>query len=212
MQIIGKDQGLKLLGVLFMVVDHVGAILLPEFVFLRVIGRLSFPIFAYECAKGAVFSRNIPKYMARLALFSLVSQFPYYLCFGYGNLNIGFTLLYGVICCDLWGKSGKYRLFSVMFFAASFWMPFLNYGAYGIAAIFLFYIFYNDKIYASIAFLTATFVYSYSKGIYVQLFAAFSLVPVYLVNILSVKLPKYFFYVFYPAHLFVIYGIKLLIT
>ena len=36
---------LKFIALVVMLIDHIGAKLLPQFFFLRIIGRLSFPIF-----------------------------------------------------------------------------------------------------------------------------------------------------------------------
>jgi hypothetical protein len=49
---------LKLLGCVFMLIDHVGLILLPDLLILRVIGRLAYPIFAYFIAEGCRYTRN----------------------------------------------------------------------------------------------------------------------------------------------------------
>ena len=49
---------LKIIGCIFMVIDHVGAILLPDMEILRIIGRLSYPIFAYFLAEGCRYTRN----------------------------------------------------------------------------------------------------------------------------------------------------------
>ena len=49
---------LKIIACILMVIDHVGVILLPEVEILRVIGRLSYPIFAYFLAEGCRYTRN----------------------------------------------------------------------------------------------------------------------------------------------------------
>ncbi|WP_442942063.1 TraX family protein [Nostoc sp.] len=43
---------IKILAAVFMVMDHVCYLLMPEFVILHFIGRLSFPLFAWLLAKG----------------------------------------------------------------------------------------------------------------------------------------------------------------
>ncbi len=52
---------LKLLAALTMTVDHVGAYLLSEVTVLRYIGRLAFPLFAYFIAEGCRYTRHKPK-------------------------------------------------------------------------------------------------------------------------------------------------------
>ncbi|MEG2144984.1 MAG: TraX family protein, partial [Oscillospiraceae bacterium] len=47
-----NGTNLKLLAILLMTVDHVGAILFPEIGALRIIGRLAFPIFAFLICEG----------------------------------------------------------------------------------------------------------------------------------------------------------------
>ena len=49
---------LKLLAAVTMVVDHIGAYLLPNVIILRIIGRLSFPLFAFFIAEGCRYTRN----------------------------------------------------------------------------------------------------------------------------------------------------------
>lgn len=52
---------LKIIACIFMVIDHIGVILLPDVELLRVIGRLSYPIFAYFLAEGCRYTRNKTK-------------------------------------------------------------------------------------------------------------------------------------------------------
>ena len=53
---------LKIIAMLTMLVDHIGVQLFPECIILRIIGRLSLPIFAYMIAEGCLHTRNRPKY------------------------------------------------------------------------------------------------------------------------------------------------------
>ena len=68
---------LKLLAIVIMLVDHIGAVLFPNCTTLRVIGRAAFPIFCYTLAAGCCYSRSLGKYALRLAAAALVSQ-PFY--------------------------------------------------------------------------------------------------------------------------------------
>ena len=52
---------LKIIACILMVIDHIGVILLPHLLILRVIGRLSYPIFAYLLAEGCRYTRNKKK-------------------------------------------------------------------------------------------------------------------------------------------------------
>lgn len=49
---------LKLLALIAMTCDHVGLQLLPQFIILRIIGRLAAPLFAYMIAEGCRYTHN----------------------------------------------------------------------------------------------------------------------------------------------------------
>ena len=49
---------LKIIACVTMVIDHVGAYIFTDLVILRIIGRLSFPIFAYFIAEGCRYTRH----------------------------------------------------------------------------------------------------------------------------------------------------------
>lgn len=89
---------LKVIAVLTMTIDHVGVILFPEFLLLRVVGRIAIPLFCYLLVLGVERTRNHRDYLVRLCSFGVVSQIPYFLAFGIGpfeQLNILFTLFFG---------------------------------------------------------------------------------------------------------------------
>ena len=60
-----------------MTCDHVGYLLFPEAVFLRYIGRLALPIFAYFIAEGCQHTRSKSKYLLQISALAVVCQLFY---------------------------------------------------------------------------------------------------------------------------------------
>ena len=91
---------LKLLAMVLMLVDHIGMVLLPGHRWLRIVGRLAMPIFAFCVAEGFTHTRDRKRYCLRLALFGLLSEFPFDLALmgkaGWAHQNIMFTFLLAV--------------------------------------------------------------------------------------------------------------------
>lgn len=85
---------IKLLALFFMILDHLGASIFPEIVELRVLGRISFPLFAWGIVLGAGYTKNIWIYLLRVLVLAFISQ-PIYnivLEHSWNHLNILFTL------------------------------------------------------------------------------------------------------------------------
>ena len=61
-----SGNALKLIAAFCMVVDHVGVILLPHLLILRIIGRLAFPIFAFMIAEGCRYTKSKVRYLLTL--------------------------------------------------------------------------------------------------------------------------------------------------
>ena len=94
-----SQEGLKLLACIAMLIDHIGyALVYPMYqqvsilngnaigaarmlntvyLFLRCIGRLSLPIFAFLLVEGFRHTRNRKKYALRLAIGAILSEIPY---------------------------------------------------------------------------------------------------------------------------------------
>ena len=94
-----SNNQLKILALITMTADHVGLQLLPQYEILRIIGRLSFPIFAYMIAEGCRYTKHRKKYLTTLAAMALVFQLVYFFAMGslYQGLFVTFTLSVSLI-------------------------------------------------------------------------------------------------------------------
>lgn len=96
-----RNDALKVIALLTMLIDHVGYLFFPEEMLFRTIGRIAFPIFAYQIALGFKKTSSRKNYAKRLFLFSVISQIPYCwfnpeLYFDFSTLNIMFTFLISI--------------------------------------------------------------------------------------------------------------------
>ena len=220
---------LKLIAVVSMLVDHVGGAFFPEAGLFRWAGRLAFPIFCYCMTVGLLYTRDVKRYLARLAVFALISQPFYVLAFhphdwtadrNWMNWNIFFTLFLSLLA--MYGfKERKWWLFLGALFAVSWWN--FDYSGTGIQLMLIFFLCRNHpKIGALLYVLT------YLPGLWTgcpedprcltlggltvdwSFFAVFAAPLIFIPTRSGVKIPKWFFYAFYPAHLAVIAAIRLL--
>ncbi len=65
---------IKFLAAALMLIDHVGAILFPEVLLLRAIGRPGMPLFAFMYAEGARYTKSKLRYFLSIAALALVCQ------------------------------------------------------------------------------------------------------------------------------------------
>ena len=72
---------LKVIACLTMLIDHVGYTFFPQHLWLRAIGRIAFPLFAWYVARGFARTRNRGRYLSRLVVWGLLSQLPFALLF-----------------------------------------------------------------------------------------------------------------------------------
>lgn len=193
---------IKLVAMLAMLLDHIGAFLIPWEI-LRIIGRLSFPLFAYQLGIGYSATSSKKKYLIRLIGFGIVSQVPFALLAGHFIMNILFSLALGIVA--IWSLENRKFILVVPIIFLSF---FVEYGLYGLITILIFY-FLKDKIRQFGFFALATFIYGFYYQAWNQIYAIFSLFFIGMPKV-KINIPKNLFYFFYPLHLVVIYLIKTL--
>lgn len=214
---------LKIIALISMSFDHFGTAYFKAFTLFNVLGRIAFPIFAFQIASGYRYTKNIKKYMIKLFCFAIISQIPFSLFLNkfysrdYG-LNVFFTLLLGLCSIYIFDYLKKYNnkslnligIFIVFFIGILASMLSTDYGMFGVFTIFLFHIFYDKKLYMSISYIFLCFIYCY-KYLFVtqyQLVPLFTMIPLLLILLYNEKQgPKlrYFLYIFYPIHLLALY-------
>jgi len=222
---------LRVIALVCMFCDHLGRIVLPDQVWLTFLGRMAFPIFAFQIADGYQHTRSKIKYALRLLLFAVLAEIPFDLMaygapFYWGHQNVIWTLLLGFVCICLAenlttnlkyaaARSLIYFGLSLFFFIAGT-MLYADYIGLGVLQVFIFYL-CRDLRSIPIA-LVGTILLNYigsgepylslaGAQIPSQLLAVLSLIPIYLYNGKQGYRSKgwtWFCYAFYPAHLLVL--------
>ena len=232
---------IKILAAIFMVIDHIGVVFGMEDGILRILGRISMPLFAFMISEGAKYTRNKAKYLGMIAGMATVCQLVYffvlkdtYMCI-LVTFSISITLIY---CVDFikWSFLSEKRnivwqiLSSTLFLCLVALTYYLNtvimidYGFYGIMM----------PVFASLTDLRGYKIPDKVKWIDSIWFRSLLMTIPMLVRMLNYpplmwysfisisilmlysgkrgKLKmKYFFYIFYPLHLVIIYVIFLAI-
>ncbi len=97
---------LKLIAIITMVFDHSGYLIYGHLSWMNFVGRIAFPIFAFQISEGYIHTHNLKKYIVRLIIFAIISQVPYawfgYCFFSKMSLNIIFTLILGLLSISIY--------------------------------------------------------------------------------------------------------------
>ena len=199
-----KNDFIKIIALISMVIDHIGAVIYPNIIIFRIIGRIAFPIFAYQTALGFTKTKDVYKYMFRILLFGIISQ-PIYGALFKGNWNIMFTLLYSVVVMYIWNIGEiKFKILSMLILMLSIFLPQLDYGFFGILLTFSFMLYMDNRVKSFIIQSMLIVLYSISITVMAQCFAILALPIIFTNWKINIKLSKYTFYIFYPLHLFII--------
>lgn len=260
-------DALKVIAMVTMVIDHMGAALFTEVTVLRLIGRIAFPIYVWLLVLGFAHTRSRKKYILQMAACALISEIPFDLAFSekltFRWQNIYFSLLWGLILLIALekmldaevGQNGealppfrrksrrmggivlkvKFVLLLAFFMAAAELLHF-DYGCTGPVLIAVFYLFFRV---GSPALPIGFFLFSFSNlfapvldslwsgsiwsgALYhskvwsnacsTALIECCGVAAVPLIQqyngVRRWKRGKAFFYLFYPLHLLILYGIR----
>jgi len=220
-----SGSALKILAVILMLIDHIGAMMGPDtaplftvfgrsvtlYTLMRFIGRMAFPIFAFLIVEGHRHTRSKVRYGVGLLIFAILSEVPYDL-FRYGvwftlhKQNVFFTLLLGYLgICAYEGLEKRWflRAGSILVLLAGSYFLRADYGISGFCFIMLMYALQDRELLRDVV------------GIMIlgsRWKAGLAFVPLAFYNgkrgFIKGPVLKYAFYLFYPLHLLVLYCIR----
>lgn len=199
-----------------MLIDHIGFVFFPKVLIFRIIGRIAFPIFTYTTMISYFKTKNLKKYLIRLLIIGIISQPIYVLTFGKSlfELNIMFTLIFEVILYYTLDKKKWYILPFCIILPIVFS---LSYSVIFWVLVFIFYYFRNNKFAFISSVLLFFYMYILDTSVYIYIpqsitfFSVLSLPFICIKTNYKFKINKYFFYLFYPCHLLLLFLINSII-
>jgi len=222
------NNQLKIIAMICMLCDHVGLALFPELRWMRIVGRLAYPIFAYMIAEGYAHTKNRLRYFLQISGLAAVCQLVYYVALGslYQSILVTFSL--SILCMFAIDNFQRHKgffsgalamvVFGVVTYACRV-LPRklvgtdfgIDYGFLGVmlpVVVFL----VPDKIgkLCAAGVILVAMCSSYLNDIQWYALLALPLLLLYNEKRGKAKL-KYLFYIFYPTHLVAIHLIDMLI-
>ncbi|GHV16461.1 conjugal transfer protein TraX [Clostridia bacterium] len=224
---------LKWIAVVTMLIDHATLTFVPYGTTLywagRSVGRLAFPIFAFLLAEGFFYTRDAKKYLLRLAAFAVISEVPFDLlvsgrAFDWGYQNVFVTLalsLLGLYLFDGFAASNDKApaLLTLLATGVAAQIFEADYGALGVLTVFVFYFFRGDRLKMPLGLIGVVLLsvllrvvdanLRVTTSALITLFEVGALAPILWYAVKRRKGytrqgVKWFFYVFYPAHMLVL--------
>lgn len=213
---------LKIIAMITMTCDHVGMQIFAQLLWMRIIGRLAMPIYAYMIAEGCRHTRDRKKYFLRLFGMGALCQIVYFVAMGSLYMCILITFSLSVILIGLmdavereknarnWGKLFAGTM--LVFFLCSVLPDLLahtdyavDYGLPGVLLPVLIYGAGTRGLLLGLALMALD-----SGGIQWFAFLAVPLLLCYNGQRGKANIGKLFYW-YYPVHLVVIYGISLFV-
>ncbi|MBO5337769.1 MAG: conjugal transfer protein TraX [Lachnospiraceae bacterium] len=112
-----NSNRLKTIAIIAMTIDHLVSVIWPGYpkdwwiIVLHIIGRLTAPTMWFLIAEGYHYTRNVKKYIGRLFLFAIISHFAYNFAFGipfipfqtsvFNQTSVIWSLAWGVVAIAL---------------------------------------------------------------------------------------------------------------
>ena len=236
-----SGNALKILAALTMLIDHIGFMLLPELRILRIIGRLAFPIFAFMIAEGCRYTKNRTRYFLQLFILGMACQIVNYIAQKDTLFCILITFSISILLIYLLQAVKKVcftdrpvwqKVAIVLTFVAAVTVVWglnrvlrIDYGFIGCLTPVAASVFMNrerDGMPDWLMWLDRRPIHVVMLGLAllamalfrsrIQFWALFAMIPLLAYSGKRGRWRmKYFFYIFYPAHLVALYGVSLLL-
>ena len=223
---------LKIIAILAMTCNHTAHVFLeaiPMYVLfpLYVVGGITFPIMAYFIVEGYKKTSNVRKYMLRMLIFALIALFPFVWALA-TMLNVLFTLLLGIVCLYLRDHMKSRVRFGFCFAGITLVTIFCDWSLIGVLMIFLYGTVNGERLRIilppvtisaiCLVYVIISNIADFGPGARILLMdGGFALAGLAVIPLLSVyngnrgyspPALRYLFYIYYPAHLLLLAGIK----
>ncbi|MGM9587986.1 MAG: TraX family protein [Candidatus Limivicinus sp.] len=235
----GLDStALRLLAILFMVLDHLWATVVPGNLWLTCLGRLAFPIFAFQLCEGYRHTSDYRRYRRRLLVFALLSEIPFNLFYAGSVIfpfhqNVMFTLLLGLLAIrqadrlrrEEGIKKKSLRCLALLLILAGGVVLFPDYGLMGVMTVLCFFVFRDHRLFQLAAMAVLNIFAFKGQTIPISLFGlacdfpiqGFALLALPLIWLYNGEMGRggkglrFFWYIFYPLHMLALYFIQRII-
>ena len=221
---------LKLLAMALMLCDHLWATVLPGVMWLTAVGRIAFPIFAFQVAEGFQRTHDRKKYLLRMLVFALISEIPFnYLYYSSPvfpfHQNVMFTIFIALLLMLGLEKvrskgMGMYILAAVLSLPVGYFLGTIGMGDYygsGVGTVLIFYLCRNRPRLGAALYLLS-YLPALMNGwpedplcltvgglcIDWSIFAVFAAPLIFCATHSRIKINRWFFYAFYPANIYIL--------
>lgn len=202
---------LKCIAIVTMTLDHMGFYLFPEVEWLRIVGRIAFPLFAFLAAESFRYTHDKKAYASRMVVLGLIFSAVRLTVEPTSGADIFLTL--GLGFCILWGMEEKQYWFSILsFLFGQFVLP-VDYSWYGLLMVPLMYYAANRFLLLLVAMGLMNVLFVTWGGAHTMQYWAILAFPfLFMYNHqLGYRKGKYFFYFYYPLHVIVLVGLSFLL-
>lgn len=220
-------NSLKMVALIAMTIDHVGLVLFPGCEWMRIVGRIAFPIFAFMIAEGCRYTRSRRRYLSQIAILGVGMQVVLFAVAGslYQSVFISFTL--AIILIYAFDEAGKKRQVKYWIYAAlcvcaviflCLGLPAIlhntdyniDYGIIGVCIPVACYFAKGKALRISVFALGLVALSVFYGGVQWFCLSAVPLIGIYNYKRGSSAL-KNLFYFYYPAHLCIIFAIGIML-
>ena len=224
---------IRYFAIICMTLDHIAWWFFPFHTptaqIMHFFGRMTAPIMCFFVAEGFHYTKDIRRYFARIGIFAILSQIPFFLL-GENELNMLFTLFFSLAAVAVYEKrEWNPALRTVIILALIVACHFSDWDVFGILWVLGFHIFRENRIKKALSFI-GVWVFYYFYAVYINvtsygfeglktniIYSLYStgslfalLIVLYLYNGRKSrfsKFSKWFIYIYYPAHLMVIWAL-----
>ncbi|MCU6712787.1 conjugal transfer protein TraX [Paenibacillus sp. J5C_2022] len=208
---------MQFLAMLTMLIDHIGAVWHPGDPLWRIIGRLAMPLYIYAMVIGYKRTRNMSRYFLRVGLLALLSQLPYQWAFHITQINVIATLFVCLLVLRLLDRYKDSPALQLLIAGAALIpldaLPF-DYGGYALLLMLIYR--YAPASLALLMHAGLELLAILTGGVSLQLFSLLGTglifhMPQVLARMDRIRMPRWIWRSFYPAHLAVIAALQQLI-